>query len=717
MLQSGRPKRHRALQACEVCRTRKNRCSEDQPCTYCVDHGLECSYSRVHRDRRPRSRPIMQIESQRMGPDSLRLHQSPVIESEPNNVESWPNAPSHAEPVERTSTRLLPTNETRKPSALSSMNMNSAGSVSITPQRAASDVMDTNLHTSNLEFYGSSSSVAFLRHMEMLSNSQTTDPVGGQSRCSLASLLHNTEFCPDTPHDRQAAPEASTSSDRFHFRVARRFLDTYFSNIHHIQPIFDEDVFLSRCEDLWFNTPEKQPLSFVALYYATLSLGSLVMTFETPEIAGADRFTWSRRLFNRALAIVTRLGTTTDIEMVQCFYMMSKIYQHELNPHVAYLYSGQAARTSLAIGINRRPISPDVTDPRASMMASKTWWAVYCLDIQTSFALGRPDSLGPDEYHTQDLPIKSVEEARSNTNALDIVPCMVHLSRIMRQVALALYTVPCEMDEKLQRAQTLDAGLCSWHEQIPASLRIDHHQVPGQSLKPSGLASRAKKQSVVLQLRYLNLRMIVHAAFMTQSDTDASGDAMSVRECQCKCLEAAESTIDLIYNTFLSDHFFQTWWYNATYTLFAVSILLAAVFQQLATSQHALDNLFVHIDRAVLILQAMDECLVARTATAIIKRSLARAKRVPQPALDEGQGSSTRGVDFSDGALLLPTSFEQTEGPGGVEPLLQPYPTAGVIDEEEAMGDLDWLNSYPLDDSKQASFWTRWAQELEVLGT
>jgi len=193
----------------------------------------------------------------------------------------------------------------------------------ITPRNTASDVMDTNLHTSNLEFYGSASSVAFLRHVETLSNCQTPGPLVRPPERSLASLLHNTDFQPNTSHSMPvAAQEADLNPDRFHFRVARRFLDAYFSNIHHIQPLFEEEVFLARCEDLWFNRPGKQPLSFVALYYGTLGLGSLVNTFENPEISEADRFTWSRRLFKDALAIVTRLGTATDIEMVQCFYMM-----------------------------------------------------------------------------------------------------------------------------------------------------------------------------------------------------------------------------------------------------------------------------------------------------------------------------------------------------------------------------------------------------------
>lgn len=193
----------------------------------------------------------------------------------------------------------------------------------VAPRNTASELMDTNLHTRNLEFYGSASSVAFLRHVETLSNGQTTGPLAGSQERSLASLLHNTEFQPDTADMMPTIPEkADANPDRFHFRVARRFLDAYFSNIHHIQPLFDEEDFLARCEALWFNRPGKQPLSFVALYYATLGLGSLVMTFELPEISGADRFTWSRKLFNEAKAIVTQLGTTTDVEMVQCFYMM-----------------------------------------------------------------------------------------------------------------------------------------------------------------------------------------------------------------------------------------------------------------------------------------------------------------------------------------------------------------------------------------------------------
>lgn len=186
---------------------------------------------------------------------------------------------------------------------------------------SAVDVMDTNSHTKNLEFYGASSSVAFLRHVDNIAGGHVSEHITGKPERSLASLLHNTNFRPySTPSTISEAVQGN--NDRFHFRVARRFIEAYFSNIHYIQPIFDEEVFLARCEDLWFDKSDKQPLSFVALYYITLSLGSLVMVWDDHEIYGADRFSWSRKFFNEAVGIVNQLGSGTDLEMVQCYYMM-----------------------------------------------------------------------------------------------------------------------------------------------------------------------------------------------------------------------------------------------------------------------------------------------------------------------------------------------------------------------------------------------------------
>lgn len=52
--------------------------------------------------------------------------------------------------------------------------------------------------------------------------------------------------------------------------------------------------------------------------------------------------------------------------------------------------------------------------------------------------------------------------------------------------------------------------------------------------------------------------MIIHGKFMT-SEAVAEDMELAVRECQQICIDSAGHTIDLIYDTFKSDNFFQTW--------------------------------------------------------------------------------------------------------------------------------------------------------------
>lgn len=171
-------------------------------------------------------------------------------------------------------------------------------------------------------------------------------------------------------------------------------------------------------------------------------------------------------------------------------------------------------------------------------MASKTWWyvimtqqnispqdvqlmstrAIYCQDMyvdsvptaqrsqmyrQTSFALGRPDSLGPDEYHNQSLPVVfdlDVANAALEDYVLQVVPSMVELSRIMRKVGLRLYADKCVIDERIARVQALETDLKFWKQGLPA--HFQPVRLPTErSLKSGHSATYVKKQTVVLHLR------------------------------------------------------------------------------------------------------------------------------------------------------------------------------------------------------------------------
>ena len=78
---------------------------------------------------------------------------------------------------------------------------------------------------------------------------------------------------------------------------------------------------------------------------------------------------------------------------------------------------------------------------------------------------------------------------------------MVDLSRLMRKTALDLYTQPCNLSQKLQRAKALDDALQEWVSQLPRHLWQTDRSDETATLKPQRTASYVKKQSVVLRLR------------------------------------------------------------------------------------------------------------------------------------------------------------------------------------------------------------------------
>lgn len=59
--------------------------------------------------------------------------------------------------------------------------------------------------------------------------------------------------------------------------------------------------------------------------------------------------------------------------------------------------------------------------------------------------------------------------------------------------------------------------------------------------------------------------MVIHAVFMIDTKTTRPDEATLLRECQCRCIQSAEDTIDLIHSTFRTDDYFQTWYVSSAF--------------------------------------------------------------------------------------------------------------------------------------------------------
>lgn len=188
-------------------------------------------------------------------------------------------------------------------------------------ESADDEINELNHHTNAIEFHGSTSSAAFIGHLQ-----KAREPKGFEGRrarpadFSLISTLHNPSFSPSCTN----GPTQLTSIEhkKYYFDQAHVFMNGYFENIHFVHPFIDKEEFLVRANDLWFNRAHTPEPSFVALYLSVLSFGALVRVWDEDNLAGLGRFEWSRKLFSEAQAYLNYLRFSNDLETVQCLYLM-----------------------------------------------------------------------------------------------------------------------------------------------------------------------------------------------------------------------------------------------------------------------------------------------------------------------------------------------------------------------------------------------------------
>ncbi|KZN84297.1 putative transcriptional regulatory protein [Penicillium chrysogenum] len=313
-----RVRRPRAARACDYCRQKKYKCDESYPCSYCKGRGVECVYKGQDMSRL------------RVTPDYVRKLEAQVKELS-SRIEAYGIAGAASIGGKPAGTNSGTSTLDHEPTQPGINRDDPAMRSSTSPwETGQQEVSGVNSHTRGVEFYGSSSSVALLSHVQRTGD----EPEGDVS--SLLSTLHNPAFSPADPQTaRESHREIDYPASSNWFPQCRGFLEAFFTTIHYVHPILDKHIFLQRCESLWSgNEADGQQLSsFTALYLSVLSLGALVGTRDDEPIDGIDNMQWSRKFFEKAKSCCNQIGMVTDLEMTQCYFILAKVCQNELHPH------------------------------------------------------------------------------------------------------------------------------------------------------------------------------------------------------------------------------------------------------------------------------------------------------------------------------------------------------------------------------------------------
>ncbi|KAH6950954.1 hypothetical protein DER45DRAFT_544269 [Fusarium avenaceum] len=578
----------RAVLACERCRLKKYKCSEAQPCVHCKRSGAECKYARGYRvandgaslistvsNESGNLNPQVQQPSPRVQPTEQSL--TPVSQS------PLPGLPMHPSPISAR-TRLQPVSANNEASALA-----------VSPSEE-SEIAEVNQHTNGIEYHGNTSSMSFLGSLQRLREQRATPTDAAERKAfSLVSVLHNSSFV--SRRNFTSDLTAALAANGFYSKRANTFIEGYFGGIHYVHPIIDKEEFLSRADELWRGT-NCSDVHFIALYLSVLSLGALTRTWNETSLDGLNRFQWSRKLFAEAQTVLDEIQFSSKLETIQCFYVMAKVCQNELNPNLAYMYLGSAIRSCLAAGMNRETPSPNA---KSCINMSRIW-------CEMSFLLGRPDTLGQDEYHNRAMP-------QVDDSEYAIISAMVQFGRIMRRVSIGIYHSQLPTPETIGLACEIERQMDSWVDALP--------QRRGTSLRDPDWR---RKQRLVLELRYHNVRMLLFRPFVTQCAREPCQPSDELMRAVEKCISSAQKTIEIVYEAYKVHTYFRTWWYNTTYITIAASVLLL---YESRTKERSPTNTLALIETAIEILDVMDESVVARNAAEVIRHFVRELNAVP----------------------------------------------------------------------------------------
>ncbi|KIW10076.1 hypothetical protein PV08_11036 [Exophiala spinifera] len=254
-----------------------------------------------------------------------------------------------------------------------------------------------------------------------------------------------------------------------------------------------------------------------------------------------------------------------------------------------------------------------------------------------SFSVGRPDTLGMDEYHTRSLP--EVDESE-----YAIIPLMVDFGRILRRISIDIYNSKCHSQEKIRLAFQVEIQLDNWLFGLPPKHKptILEYSQPHSSLKISLRDPKwSRRQRLVLAIRYHNAKILLFRPFLIyatyQNSEQPPIPLPQLEEAIEKCISSATKTIEIMYDTFQQHTYFRNWWYNTTYVIFATAIILFRLSQSglrlhPLSELETVDPLFATADMAVEILEAMDTSPVARKSAEIVKHHLRELRRLSTTA-------------------------------------------------------------------------------------
>ncbi|CAG9988603.1 unnamed protein product [Clonostachys byssicola] len=596
-------KRQRTALACNSCRNRKSRCNGTRPqCAMCVEMGLDCVYQQPGYRRKE----VSDGHEARL----TSIEQTLQLLLEENRQRNRQQAASGVAEFSSIDSQCgtYATSQAQEGDAAAASHY--GNSVANIPEDDTVDGMGAIKFADEQEsgFFGPSSTVAFIK--------QIAGAVAAAS--SVASG--------PGPEDHILPSESRVNGELL--RVSRP-----------ASPVTNPQVFpgASDIVDVYVLPPEAETLHLVSLFFR--DTGMLFPYIHEQSALdgvkavkrggfGAARRSWLC-LLNMILAFVTCISTqpnqpveqsaadsnvyfkraqklsgnltfkNVNIEIVQYLLLMTQYLQGTQRSAQTWNVHGLTVKAALQLGLHVENASSGFNAVEREVR-KRTWYGCIILDRTMSMTFGRPPAI-PTQYVRMELPVSAdlgslisgdgfQPEDGGGTSTAAFFVATITLYQILGDIIASQYdqnigtSTHTSLSCLLENTIRLEGQLLAWKRVLPDTLSRRPWDVKSGD---SGADAVFDKLSVILKLRYLNIRTLLHrpvlARYLEQlrvHGPDQNEMLWMQRFGQSyleACIESASEIITIAHNLSDTPSTLGAWWFSTYYTFNAALIIFSAL--------------------------------------------------------------------------------------------------------------------------------------------
>ncbi|KAK0653510.1 Patulin cluster transcription factor patL [Lasiodiplodia hormozganensis] len=314
---------------------------------------------------------------------------------------------------------------------------------------------------------------------------------------------------------------------------------------------------------------------------------ALACVFGTHHLPITERVDKGNVFLSRGLVLLQQdLAKSASLESLQALVLLVQYFEGTQSAAQTWKLHGTAVNVGLQLGL-QQPMQAQCSGPLEAEIRRRTWWACFMMDRMCSMTFGRPPLIANNlmccglpsdvdigQWEDNEEMLYATQNARkplakaffSETSKLNLLVGNV-ISKIYQDNVKHDPDLTCT--EILQETIKLEKQLMEWRQALPSPVQLI-------SLQDIDSGSNNHRSRIVLTLRYLNTRTLLHRGVVTQFLRVSAGlatlegpELSLLRSYGLNsletCSETAINSIDIICRVANNESLLPVWWVSIYY--------------------------------------------------------------------------------------------------------------------------------------------------------